>query len=62
MEDILNLEHGLTQNDLNDELTNHHHPRSRKMPNGTMRKTQEAARELADHYIYVHNMKEPEYI
>jgi hypothetical protein len=57
--DILGKKNGISQNDINEELANH--PKSRKMPLGHLRRTQEAARELADHYIYVHNMKEPEF-
>jgi hypothetical protein len=57
--DILGKKNGISQNDINEELANH--PKSRKMPLGHLHRTQEAARELADHYIYVHNMKEPEF-
>lgn len=60
--DILDLKNGLSQSDLINELANHFHPKSRKMPTGHIRRTQEAARELADHYIYAHNMKEPVFI
>lgn len=62
MFDILDLKNGLNQNDLIDELTIHRHPKSRRMPAGHLRRTLEAARELADHYKYAHNMDEPELI
>ncbi len=52
---------GLTQIDLQEELSLLSHPKSR-MINAKHRNTYEAARELADHYIFAHNMKEPEYV
>lgn len=62
IEDILSSNRGLTQAIINAELEAHKHPKSRKMENSHMRNTREAARELADHYIYSHNMQEKEEI
>jgi hypothetical protein len=55
----------MCQNDILEELMRHHHPKSRLVPDEQKpgknrgRRTVEAARELADHYIYAHNMEEP---
>ena len=62
LEDILSPTHGIGQRDLLAELTAHKHPKTRKMPNSKLRITSEAARELADHYIFAHSMHEPEII
>lgn len=45
--------------DIKLELEMHHHPKPRKIEN-RQRSTYEAARELADHYIYSHNQIEYE--
>ena len=50
--------HGLGQRELLAELTIHRHPKTRKMANNKLRNTIETARELADHYIFAHNIKE----
>ena len=47
---------------INSELVRHGHPASRKMPNGKIRITSEAAQELVDHYVFVHNKKMPNII
>lgn len=60
MEDLLDIKHGIGLEDLKLELDRHHHPKTRKMPNGKNRSTHESARELADHYIFSHNHVEPE--
>ena len=62
MEDLLDSSHGIGLEDLKLELDRHHHPKTRKMPNGKNRSTQETARELADHYIFSHNHVEPEFL
>ena len=65
IEDILHPNHGVTQTKLNTELSIHNHPKSRDINDAGVthkRKTHEAARELADHYIYAHNFNEPELI
>jgi hypothetical protein len=59
IQDILDISNGIGQNDILAELVRHRHPSSRIMPNGTQRVTKDAARELADHYIYSHNKKDP---
>lgn len=61
IESVLSTRFGLTQNELLEELKRHHHPSSRKI--GThFRTTKEAARELANHYIFAHNLTEPEFL
>jgi hypothetical protein len=62
MENILHKIKGIAQNDILNELKLHGHPMSRIVKEGNttrQRVTHEAARELADHYIYAHNKKEP---
>jgi len=62
IESILHPTKSVSQTDIIAELELHHHPKSRKIKNNQIerqRLTCEAARELADHYIYVHKMKEP---
>ena len=62
MERILHHTNPITQSDLLEELEIHHHPKSRIIEcNGIKRSrlSLESARELADHYIYAHNKKEP---
>ena len=54
LEDLLDPSHGIGQIDIKLELEKHHHPKTRKIEN-RQRSTNEAARELADHYIYSHN-------
>ena len=55
----------MCQNDILEELMRHQHPKSRLVPDEQKpgknrgRRTVEAARELADHYTYDHNMEEP---
>ena len=58
IDDILSESHGISQNDIILELKAHKHPSCRKMLNGKQRNTREAARELADHYIFSHNIQE----
>lgn len=58
LEDILSPTHGIGQTDLLAELTAHKHPKTRKMANLKLRNTSEAARELADHYIFAHELHE----
>ena len=62
MESLLHPTKSLSQSDILDELQNHFHPRSRLITIDNIthqRSTQEAARELADHYIFAHNKIEP---
>ena len=63
---ILHPTKSISQDDIIEELELHGHPTSRKIEdqNGTKRnrtKT-EAARELADHFIYAHNKIEPKFL
>ena len=60
LEDILNEVHGIGQHDLVAELKAHKHPSSRNMTKTRQRNTRETARELADHYMFAHNLKELE--
>ena len=63
MEDILSENRGIGQKDIIKELINHHHPSSRRiLHTNKLRDTKQAARELADHYIYRHNYKEPQFL
>ena len=65
MENTLHPTKSLTQNDILDELEIHRHPKSRIIKIGSVsrqRVTFEAARELADHYIYAHKKKEPRFL
>lgn len=61
LEMILSERRAISQSDIIDELRLHHHPSSRKIQldaNTTrMRLTNEAAEELAQHYIHFHNKK-----
>jgi len=41
---------------LNDELSRHGHPKSRKMQNNKFRNTEQALSELLEHYHYFHNL------
>jgi hypothetical protein len=63
IESILHPINHLSKNDIITELQNHGHPTCRVMDSTTspiiQRSAQEAARELANHYIYVHNYSEP---
>jgi hypothetical protein len=67
IEMILDPKNHLSQDDIRDELQLHGHPKSRVMDqqyiNGKSKKigakSHEQARELADHYIFSHNKKEP---
>jgi hypothetical protein len=62
MEKILRSTNAITQSDIVEELKAHGHPTSRIIDLGDEKKqrvTHQAARELADHYIYAHNKKEP---
>lgn len=48
--------------ELREELSKHNHPKTRKInDNGVVRyrNRDEEARELADHYIHYHGVKEP---
>jgi len=38
---------------INEELSRHGHPKSRKMPNNKIRKTEEPLSELLEHYKYI---------
>ena len=58
IEDVLSKKRGICQKDINEELQAHKHPSSRKMPNLKLRNTQEAVRELADHYVFSHGLFE----
>lgn len=50
----------LTQEDILEELKIHHHPKTRIMPEtGLFRSTEEGAIELAEHYIFSHNIEAP---
>ena len=55
MRDILNPTHPISQPDLLKELYLHSHPKSKKMPNGNFRTTQEGRIELSEHYKYAHS-------
>lgn len=59
LEMILGERRAISQGDILEELRLHHHPISRRIQineNKTrMRLTDEAAEELANHYIYFHN-------
>jgi hypothetical protein len=62
MENILHPTQSICQNDIIEELEIHSHPKSRKITTDGVvhqRLTHEAARELADHYIFAHNKKKP---
>ena len=65
IEGLLDPIHTIGQSDILNELQIHNHPRSRMITdqNGQQhqRITFEAARELADHYVYVHNKEWPEF-
>lgn len=58
LKSILHPRNPIGQVDILEELTNHNHPKSRLI-NKKQRNTAQAARELADHYIFAHNRKEP---
>ncbi len=58
IESLLHPYHPASADDILAELSNHGHPLSRKTDN-TNRTKQQAARELADHYIAIHNRTEP---
>ena len=45
-----------SQTHINKELGKHKHVKSRKMPNGHFRRTEEARTELGNHYRYAHQM------
>ena len=66
MESLVHPVYSIGQNDILDELEIHHHPRSRIITDQTGHKHQritiESARELAKHYVFVHNKKWPEII
>ena len=56
IEDLLDSNHGIGQADLKIELEKHHHPKTRKIEN-RQQTTHDAAKELANHYIFSHNQK-----
>jgi hypothetical protein len=64
---ILDPLNHMSQDDIRDELQLHGHPKSRVIDRTTINgkskaigaKSHEQARELADHYIFAHNKKEP---
>ncbi len=62
IEAILHPLHPASSEEIISELTNHGHPITRKLDDGTMRRKEQAARELADHYITIHNRIEPIFI
>lgn len=62
LEMILHPKNPIRQADILEELRIHKHPSSRIMENGTARITSQAANELAEHYVYAHKMKMPNYI
>jgi hypothetical protein len=55
-DDLTNPRNPVGQKEIIEELKRHHHPSSRKMPNGSSRNTDEARHELIQHYIYAHNL------
>lgn len=67
IEMILDPLNHMSQDDIRDELQLHGHPKSRVIDRTTINgkskaigaKSHEQARELADHYIFAHNKKEP---
>jgi hypothetical protein len=62
---VLNPTKNISKDDILEELNIHWHPKSRMMESKGSdnkrlpRNVKEAARELADHYIYSHNQTEP---
>lgn len=65
MEAVLHPTNSISQPDILKELSLHGHPKSKNITvDGTSRGrlTHEAARELADHYIYAHNKFEPAFL
>lgn len=66
MEMILHPIKSISHDDIIEELEIHGHPTSRKFANETGEKRNrnkiEAARELADHFIYAHDQKEPSFL
>ena len=54
VEDIFDPINPIAQYDILEELKSHGHPTSRIMANGKLRKTEEARRELLNHYSYAH--------
>lgn len=61
IESILDPVNPIGQSYIYAELSAHGHPKCRVI-NNRQRKTREAARELADHYIYAHGHKEPFFV
>ena len=65
MDQVLNPTRAIAQDDILEELHIHGHPMSRMMESKGIgnkrlqRNVKEAARELADHYIYAHSQTEP---
>jgi hypothetical protein len=65
MDQVLNPTKAIAQDDILEKLHLHGHPMSRMMESKglgnkrTQRNVKEAARELADHYIYAHRQTEP---
>ena len=66
IEMILHPTKSISHDDILEELEIHGHPKSRKIldENGNKRNRNkiEAARELADHFIFTHNQQEPEFL
>ena len=61
MESILHPTNPIGQSDIYEELRIHLHLSSRKIKNGSMRRTDEAAEEFACHYVYAHGKKRPNF-
>jgi hypothetical protein len=63
---ILHPTKSISHDDILEELEIHDHPTSRKFQdengNKRNRSKMEAKRELADHYIYSHSQKEPNFL
>jgi hypothetical protein len=65
IDQVLNPTKNISKDDILEELNIHWHPKSRMMESKGSdnkrlpRNVKEAARELADHYIYSHNQTEP---
>ena len=58
VEDIFDPINPIAQYDILEELRSHGHPTSRVMANGKLRKTEEARRELVNHYSYAHKQNQ----
>lgn len=66
IERILHPQYSISVDDINEELKSHYHPQSRDIYDTQLKKKRkrlrdEAARELADHYIFAHHHMEPNF-